>query len=80
MPEWCESPETRAAAEEALAKRREARRLMKSGELPKASPSDFGAAVGISRDVGVFGNEAAQVNELVDLVVLLVGCCDLQCR
>ena len=28
MPEWCESPETRAAAEEALAKRQEARRLM----------------------------------------------------
>ena len=30
MPEWCESPETRAAVEEALAKPREARRLMKS--------------------------------------------------
>ena len=30
MPEWCESPETKAAVEEALAKRREARRLMKS--------------------------------------------------
>ena len=30
MPEWCESPETRAAVEEALAKRREARQLMKS--------------------------------------------------
>ena len=25
----------------------------------KASPSDFGAAVDISRDVGVFGKEAA---------------------
>ena len=30
MPEWCESPETRTAVEEARAKRREARRLMKS--------------------------------------------------
>ena len=48
------------------------------GELPKASLSDFGAAVDISRDVGVFGNEATQVYELVDLVVLLAGCCDLQ--
>ena len=27
------------------------------GELPKTSPSDFGAAVDIWRDVGVFGNE-----------------------
>ena len=34
MPEWCESPETRAAVEEALAKRREARRLMKSNRTP----------------------------------------------
>ena len=34
MPEWCESPETRAAVEEALAKRREARRLMKSSRTP----------------------------------------------
>ena len=34
MPEWCESPETRAAVEEALAKRREARRLMKSNRSP----------------------------------------------
>ena len=34
MPEWCESPETRAAVEEALAKRREARRLMKSNRIP----------------------------------------------
>ena len=34
MPEWCESPETRAAVEEALAKRREARRLMKSNSTP----------------------------------------------
>ena len=30
MPEWCESPETGAAVEKALAKRREARRMMKS--------------------------------------------------
>ena len=43
-------------------------------------PSDFGAAVDISRDVGVFGNEAAQVYEVVDLVVLLAGCCNLQRR
>ena len=34
MPEWCESPETRAAVEEALAKRREARRRMKSNRTP----------------------------------------------
>ena len=34
MPEWRESPETRAAVEEALAKRREARRLMKSNRTP----------------------------------------------
>ena len=34
MPEWCESSETRAAVEEALAKRREARRLMKSNRAP----------------------------------------------
>ena len=34
MPEWCESPETRAAVEEALAKRRKARRLMKSNRTP----------------------------------------------
>ena len=34
MPEWCESPKTRAAVEEALAKRREARRLMKSNRTP----------------------------------------------
>ena len=34
MPKWCESPETRAAVEEALAKRREARRLMKSNRTP----------------------------------------------
>ena len=34
MPEWCESPGTRAAVEEALAKRREARRLMKSNRTP----------------------------------------------
>ena len=34
MPEWCESPETRAAVEEALAKRREARRVMKSNRTP----------------------------------------------
>ena len=36
MLEWCESPETRAAVEEALAKRREARRLMKSNRTPAA--------------------------------------------
>ena len=30
MPEWCESPEAKEAVEEALAKRRESRRLMKS--------------------------------------------------
>ena len=34
MLEWCESPETRAAVEEALAKRRKARRLMKSNRTP----------------------------------------------
>ena len=34
MPKWCASPETRAAVEEALAKRREARRLMKSNRTP----------------------------------------------
>ena len=34
MPEWCKSPETRAAVEEAPAKRREARRLMKSNRTP----------------------------------------------
>ena len=34
MPERRESPETRAAVEEALAKRREARRLMKSNRTP----------------------------------------------
>ena len=34
MPEWCESPETRAAVEEALAKRREVRRLMRSNRTP----------------------------------------------
>ena len=34
MPEWCESLETRAAVEEALAKRREARRLMKNNHTP----------------------------------------------
>ena len=33
--------------------------------------------VDISREVGVFGNEAAQVYELVNLVVLLTGCCIL---
>ena len=32
MPEWCESHETRAAVEEALGKRRGARRLMKSNQ------------------------------------------------
>ena len=36
MPEWCESLDTRAAAEEALVKRREARRLMKSNRTPAA--------------------------------------------
>ena len=30
--------------------------------------------------VGVFGNEAAQVYELVGLVVFLAGCCNLQRR
>ena len=35
MPEWCESPETRAAVEEARAKRREARRLTKSNQHGK---------------------------------------------
>ena len=34
MPEWCESPETREAVEEALAKRRESRRLVKSNRTP----------------------------------------------
>ena len=34
MPEWCESPETRAAVGEALAKRRQARRLAKSNRSP----------------------------------------------
>ena len=34
MPEMCESPETRAAVEKALAKRREARRLTKSNRSP----------------------------------------------
>ena len=29
------------------------------GELSKTSPSDFGAAVDVSRDVGISGNEAA---------------------
>ena len=43
----------------------------------KHSPSDFGAAVDIWCDVGVFGNETAQVYELVDLVVRLAGCCNL---
>ena len=37
-------------------------------------------AVDIWRDVGVFGNEAAQVYELVGLAVLLAGCCNLQRR
>ena len=36
--------------------------------------------VDISREVGVFGNEAAQVYKLVNLVVLLAGCCILRCR
>ena len=34
MSEWCESPETRAAVEEALAKRREARRLVNRNRTP----------------------------------------------
>ena len=35
MPEWCESPETKAAVDEPLAKRREVRRLMtKSNRTP----------------------------------------------
>ena len=46
----------------------------------KYSHANFGAAVDVSRDVGVFGDEAAQVYELVDLVVLLTGCYNLQRR
>ena len=34
VPEWCESPETGGAVEEALAKRWEAHRLMKSNRTP----------------------------------------------
>ena len=47
MPEWCESPETRAAVEEALAKRREARRLMKSNRTPATWKSLRAACKGV---------------------------------
>ena len=51
MPEWCESPETRAAVEEALAKRREARRLMKSNRTPATWKSLRAACKGVSTAV-----------------------------
>ena len=47
MPEWCESPETRAAVEEALAKRREARRLMESNRTPATWKSLRAACKGV---------------------------------
>ena len=51
MPEWCESPETRAAVEEALAKRREARRLMKSNCSPATWKALRVACKGVSTAV-----------------------------
>ena len=47
MPEWCESQETRAAVEEALAKRREARRLMKSNRTPATWKALRAACTGV---------------------------------
>ena len=47
MPEWCENPETRAAVEEALAKRREERRLMKSNLTPATWKSLRAACKGV---------------------------------
>ena len=52
MPEWCESPETRAAVEEALAKRREARRLMKSNSTLATWKALRAACKGVRTAVG----------------------------
>ena len=51
MPEWCESPETRATVEEALAKRREARRLMNSNRTPATWKALRAACKGVRTSV-----------------------------
>ena len=58
MPEWCESPETRAAVEEALAKRREARRLIKSDRTPATWKSLRAACKGVHTavDEGIYAH------------------------
>ena len=47
MPAWCESPETRTAVEEVLAKRREARRLMRTNRTPATWKSLRAACKGV---------------------------------
>ena len=47
MSEWCESPERRAAVKEALVKRREVRRLMKSNSTPATWKSLRAACKGV---------------------------------
>ena len=66
MPEWCESPETRAAVEEALAKRREARRLMKSNRAPATWKALRAACNGVrtSVDEGIHAHLERYVTRL----------------
>ena len=66
MLEWCESPETRAAVEEALAKRREARRLMKSNRTPTTWKALRAACKGVrtSVDEGIYAHLERYVTRL----------------
>ena len=66
MPEWCESPETRAAVEEALAKRREARRLMKSNRTPATWKALRAACKGVRTavDEGIHAHLESYVTRL----------------
>ena len=64
MPEWCESPEMRAAVEEALAKRREARRLMKSNRTPATWKALRAACIGTAVDEGIYAHLERYVTRL----------------
>ena len=66
MLEWCESPETRAAGEEALAKRREARRLMKRNRTPATWKTLRAACKGVRTavDEGIYAHLERYVTRL----------------
>ena len=66
MPEWYESPETRAAVEEALVKRREARRLMKSNRTPATWKALRAACKGVRTavDEGIYAHLERYVTRL----------------